>query len=292
MASTKRKRPSDDYAVTISGGADTRIVQFQVSKRTAHVILAGLAVLGLAFVVAVAMMGRILGGLRELDDVRAENVLLRRQVGRMAELEAKVVQLDRTRRDLLRIVGIDEPEEAPQLAGLRGTNQQLSTSTYTPVEPGGALSEQDLEQLGRLITHRPLDGPVTRTYGPLAEAGVFHTGIDVAGDTGSDILAAGNGIVTQIAQDEVFGQVMIIAHEPGVSTMYGHNSKILSAIGDYVTAGQKVAEVGNTGQSSAPHLHFEVHWQQRAIDPALLFAAWRHPGSGAAESADAHPSAN
>ncbi len=290
MASKKRNHPSGEYAITISGDAGGRVLQFQVSKRTVYAILTGLGVFLLVVIAAVAMMGKLLSGLRELENVRAENVLLRRQVGRMAELESKVIYLDETRRDLLRILGIEEPEEDPHLAAVRAASEEQSASTYTPVEPGSGLSEQDLEHLGRLITTPPLEGPVTRTYGPISLGGVFHTGIDVAGETGTDVVAAGNGIVTQIAYDEIFGQVLVIAHEPDVSTMYGHNSKILHAIGDYVTAGMKVAEVGNTGQSSAPHLHFEVHWQRRAADPALLFSRWQHANANPTQSADVGPS--
>jgi murein DD-endopeptidase MepM/ murein hydrolase activator NlpD len=277
MALRARQRPPDEYAITISGGADSRLVQFQLSKRLAHAIVAAALILLLVILSGIVALGGIIKRLHEMDDVRAENLLLRRQITRMGELEARVGQMDQTRRDLLRLLGVDEELEDPAASQAPPVNQAHATSIYQPMEPGGDLLEEDLAVLSRFIHVLPLEGPVTRTYGPLPGQGVFHAGIDVAGDSGSEIRAAGDGIVAQIADDDVFGQVLVIAHEPGIATMYGHNSRILCALGDYVTAGKTVAEVGNTGQSSAPHLHFEVHWKQRAIDPALLFSAWHQP---------------
>jgi murein DD-endopeptidase MepM/ murein hydrolase activator NlpD len=54
--------------------------------------------------------------------------------------------------------------------------------------------------------------------------------------------------------------------------MYGHNSKILAKVGDSITAGQVVTRIGNTGQSSAPHLHFEIHWRGKAVNPESVYS--------------------
>ena len=70
----------------------------------------------------------------------------------------------------------------------------------------------------------------------------------------------------------VFGVVLVIAHTSRISTMYGHNFEVSVRVGDFVSMGQKVAEVGSTGQSSAPHLHLEVQWDGGAIDPTLVFS--------------------
>ncbi len=273
-----RRRARDNYAVTISGGEASELIQFQVSRRIAHWGLAALILLCLGGIAGLFMFGGVLHRAKEADRLESDNLLLSRQLTRMAELEARVVQLDRTRQELLKLVGIENPESDPTLTHAASDVGPAGGAAYHPVEPGDEITAENIEDLSRLITQIPLTGPVTRFYGPVGARGVFHAGIDVAGETGSDIVAAGSGIVVQLAQDEVFGNVLVIAHDPGIETMYGHNSNILCDIGDFVNAGQKVAEVGSTGQSSAPHLHFEVHWQRRAIDPALFFSAWQVTG--------------
>lgn len=280
MGNDQRRRARDDYAVTISGGRASELIQFQVSRRLAHGAIGALILLCLGGIAGLFLLGGILHRAKEADRLESDNLLLVRQLTRMAELEAKVVQLDRTRQELLRLVGIESPESDPTLTHAASDVGQAGDTAYDSVEPGDEVTEENLEDLSRLITQLPLNGPVTRFYGPIGQRGIFHAGIDVAGETGSDILAAGSGIVVQVAQDEVFGGVLVIAHDPGIETMYGHNSKILCKIGDFVSAGQKVAEVGSSGQSSAPHLHFEVHWQRRAIDPSLFFSAWQVPEGG------------
>ena len=67
--------------------------------------------------------------------------------------------------------------------------------------------------------------------------------------------------------DEVYGKILTINHLNGYETKYGHNSLIVVEEGDFVTKGQKIAEVGNTGISSAPHLHFEYRKNGKAINP-------------------------
>ena len=94
--------------------------------------------------------------------------------------------------------------------------------------------------------------------------------------------AAGEGVVTFVGSDPVFGNVLVIGHGPRLATMYGHASRVLVRVGDYVTAGQAVAVVGSTGRSSAPHLHFEVQWDGRAVDPGRALAAWEEAGGPAA----------
>ena len=111
----------------------------------------------------------------------------------------------------------------------------------------------------------------------MGDTGIFHTGIDIAGETGAGVFAAGEGIVSFTGFHETFGLVLVIAHAPGVETVYGHNSQILVQVGDFITRGQVVAEVGNTGTSTAPHLHFEVHWRSRAIDPLLILPGANTP---------------
>ncbi|MCK4357215.1 MAG: M23 family metallopeptidase [Candidatus Cloacimonetes bacterium] len=98
-----------------------------------------------------------------------------------------------------------------------------------------------------------------------------HYGIDLAGKVGDPIFAAASGVVEEIKMnDEVYGKTILIDHLNGYKTFYGHNSEILAQKGFFVKKGEDLAELGNTGISSAPHLHFEILYKGEHIDPETL----------------------
>jgi len=94
-----------------------------------------------------------------------------------------------------------------------------------------------------------------------------HEGIDIAAKIGTTITAADGGKVTFSGTKSGYGKLVIIDHGGGFETYYGHCSKLLVSKGDKVYKGQKIAEVGNTGKSTGPHLHFEVRKNGKPINP-------------------------
>ena len=95
-----------------------------------------------------------------------------------------------------------------------------------------------------------------------------HYGIDLAGKIGEPVYAAASGVVESInLDDEVYGKIVVLDHLNGYKTSYGHNSHINVQVGTFVRKGGQIAEVGNTGISSAPHLHFEILFHDKNIDP-------------------------
>jgi len=95
-----------------------------------------------------------------------------------------------------------------------------------------------------------------------------HYGIDLAGKIGEPVYAAASGVVESVnLDDEVYGKIVVLDHLNGYKTSYGHNSHINVEVGTFVRKGEQIAEVGNTGISSAPHLHFEILFHDKNIDP-------------------------
>lgn len=86
-----------------------------------------------------------------------------------------------------------------------------------------------------------------------------HDGVDLANALGTPIFAAGPGTVTESGEASGYGQWVRIKHDDGSVTEYGHMYERFVAVGDTVTGGQKIASMGSEGQSTGPHLHFEVH---------------------------------
>ena len=112
----------------------------------------------------------------------------------------------------------------------------------------------------------PLPGPITLAYGAKDQDG-FHHGLDIAAPAGDPIRAAGGGEVTFSGLRPVYGLTVVIKHHQGLATLYAHASRLLVQEGDQVFSGQEIAQVGSTGQSSGPHLHFEVYRNGRTVDP-------------------------
>lgn len=94
-----------------------------------------------------------------------------------------------------------------------------------------------------------------------------HQGIDVAAPFGAEIAASAAGVVTQVRWENGYGNLVAIDHGYGVVTRYGHCSKILVVRGQHVTRGQTIALVGSTGESTGPHVHYEVWVNGKAVNP-------------------------
>ena len=119
----------------------------------------------------------------------------------------------------------------------------------------------------------PLYGVVTSPFGyrqhPILKSRGFHTGIDIAGSLGAEIGAFADGEVIEVGHNQVYGNYILLLHEDDYRSFYGHASKIIAQKGEMVTIGQTIAEVGTTGLSTGPHLHFEVRRNKTRLDPML-----------------------
>ena len=113
---------------------------------------------------------------------------------------------------------------------------------------------------------------VSSPFGPRGKRP--HKGLDLSAPTGTPTLSALPGKVTRVAfEAKGYGWYVIIDHGQGVETRYAHHSEVSVKEGDELARGAQVGEVGNTGRSSGPHLHFELRYQGRALDPLLYLPA-------------------
>ncbi len=116
---------------------------------------------------------------------------------------------------------------------------------------------------GSFIT--PLDGTFTSGYGE--RWGRFHQGIDIAAQTGTPIKAADNGEVIFVGNSGSYGLLVKLDHNNGYITYYAHCSQINVAVGDVVNQGDIISLVGNTGNSTGPHCHFEIRYDNKHKNP-------------------------
>lgn len=106
---------------------------------------------------------------------------------------------------------------------------------------------------------------------PIYKTTKFHEGMDFSANIGTPIYATGNGTVTKAGWQSGYGRVVIINHGYGYETLYAHMNKINVRVGQKVTRGEVIGEVGNTGKSTGPHLHYEVHVKGRVVNPVNYY---------------------
>ncbi len=95
----------------------------------------------------------------------------------------------------------------------------------------------------------------------------FHPGMDISGERGEVVIAPANGVVSKAGWSGGYGNLVEIDHLNGLKTRYGHLSKIDVEIGDTIKRSQEIAQIGTTGRSTGPHLHFEIRLNDKAINP-------------------------
>ena len=137
--------------------------------------------------------------------------------------------------------------------------------------PGAALSSFELRKaLGELFIY-PIHGRLTSPFGyrsdPFTGVRSFHSGIDLAAPTGTSVKATLDGKIAETGFNRIFGNYVIITHDRGYQSLYGHLSAIYVKRGQYVTQGAVVGAVGNTGYSTGPHLHLSIYKNGSLINP-------------------------
>ena len=137
--------------------------------------------------------------------------------------------------------------------------------------PGASLSSFELRKaLGELFIY-PIMGRLTSPFGyrndPFTGARSFHSGIDLAAPIGTSVKATLDGRIAETGFNRIFGNYVIITHDRGYQSLYGHLSAIYVKRGQYVTQGAIVGAVGNTGYSTGPHLHLSIYKNGSLINP-------------------------
>lgn len=149
----------------------------------------------------------------------------------------------------------------------------LQQNNISLIKPGATLTIQEksanaLQTVSRsteIAWIKPANGVISYDYGWHNKD--FHHGLDIAMASGNPVQAAKAGRVTKAGWLGVYGLTVLIDHGDGVQTLYAHNSKLLVKVGDAVKGGEKISLSGNTGNSTGPHLHFEIRINGKTVDP-------------------------
>ena len=255
--------------VTIHRDGVLASTSFRVSLLGYRVSLAVLVGIGLVLLSGIAFYGpiarqaaRVPGLNREIERLTIDN-------RRIRELAAA---LDRVEANYARLRGMVGADLVPDPVRLGST-----LPIAPPIVVWPAAQRLRYEIGPSIPRHWPLDerGYLTRGHVSADSAGEAHPGIDLAVPVGVLVRAAGGGTILQIGDDKEYGFFVLIQHPNGYQTMYGHLSRIVVRQGARIRAGQVVGRSGNTGRSSAPHLHLEVRHDGISVDPMTLIREGR-----------------
>lgn len=269
------------YAFVVSPGkySPTRIRRISLTKRSVLILSA----FALACCVGVSYgfygLSQQLFHLHVSNEnhrLRAENETQRMQ---LAELNERIDAVEDASRRLVELSGVTEPEVA-MLVGAGGPVIPLNeVLTLASVESKTKNLEHDLARIEKVVRERtrvpglwPVLGELESGFGgrrnPFGGSSFeFHTGQDIDAPFGAPVIAAARGTVAYAGWQNGYGQLVVIDHGDGLTSRYGHLSRIHAAVGQSVKRGQLIGLVGSTGRSTGPHLHYEIRINDSPIDP-------------------------
>jgi murein DD-endopeptidase MepM/ murein hydrolase activator NlpD len=216
---------------------------------------------------------------QENNRLRLENERQRRQLN---NLENRVDAIEDASRRLSEMSGVElDGEEGTDPHGAGGPLVALDEAAIASIETRAAHLEADLNAYEVALRERAripsiwpvIGGEVTDSYGVRGNpfgggSSEFHSGQDIAAPRGTPVLAAADGVVTQAGTQNGYGQIVVIDHGNGMTTRYGHLSKIEATLGQEIKRGELLGQVGSTGRSTGPHLHYEVRIGDVAVSPS------------------------
>lgn len=239
----------------------------------------------------------------QVDQITSQRRQIQDFAGEITELKKHILALNQFEKKIRIIVNLDEPDSPDNLFGVGGSipedldakiplkekhqslmremHDQIDTIDLAAVNQKLGFDSllKSLEDQQNLLAATPTIRPIskqeqswiTSTFGyrksPFTNKRELHKGYDIATRKGAPIFATGDGVVTFAGNKGLLGKTVIINHGHGVITRYGHCSKLLKKRGEKVKRWDTIALVGNTGRSTGPHVHYEVHLNGIAVNP-------------------------
>lgn len=221
------------------------------------IIVSVFILLQISIVIFFLFYGQILTRAAEADKFEKENERLKKYQYKVQLLEKNLIEARNIVTRLTKLAGIDMtfpelPDDSTLFASFdQSRNALVPRSNMTDFSIPSGL---------------PIAGFISQDF--IADDGQhFHPGVDIACAEGLPVLATAKGVVIYADFDSTYGYMVVLRHNDSMTTVYGHNKELLVKVGDNILAGGRVALSGNTGKSTAPHVHYEVRINNKPIDP-------------------------
>jgi murein DD-endopeptidase MepM/ murein hydrolase activator NlpD len=294
----------DYFNILIFGQKTSRTRHLRIHKTTFKVglYLSGFCLLATIFFFCDYIQVRKKGF--ELTQLRYETKEQRSKIhffsSKIEDLEKQLSRLHDFDKKIRIIANLEKGQETTSFVGMGGPSpsdvreklkaerdeaglvQQMRTDVdrlkSEAVSREDSLSELEklLQTKREMLVHTPsvwpVQGWVTSGFGfrtnPFTGLNQMHEGLDISNRLGTPVIAPADGIVSATGKDFSYGNVVVVSHGFGVTTHFYHLSKILVSAGQKMKRGDKIAEVGTTGKSTGPHLHYEVKVNGIPVNPA------------------------
>jgi len=283
-------KKSAKYNIIVFSDQHAEHRQFAISKKAVMLFFAGVMAGSVALVVMGLTLTKKFYRQSVISELKEENQALRlandRYLEASIEMERKLKLFDEKTTKLAQFVGVEPSGLAVDGIGgpdifenelnqyLRYDLGLLQDKTELLEERFDALEEAFVTQtelLDATPSILPARGWISSGFqyrtDPFTKKRTWHNGIDISAPEGTPIYAPADGVITYRGYQGGFGNLLAISHGSGLKTRFGHLKKFNVSKGQRVRRGDLIGYVGSTGRSTAPHLHYEVHQEDRAINP-------------------------
>ncbi len=254
----RRINKNEKFSVIIVPHDIQKTRTYKISYMFFYVFVGVLAVGIVGLTIFLATYGNLLLKAREI-------VMLERQVEELTRRNEKIGIL---MRDLAEL-NVMEIKVRRLLGAARGDTSWTTGATEAGETGTQEVENEKTQMLLAFPSFWPARGHITRGFSVTTgrSGPEHHPGIDIALERGVPIRAAAAGYVIEAGWDDTYGYLVTVDHGYGIKTLYGHNDRVVVVKDERVGRGQTIAYSGNTGKSSAPHLHFEVIQNNISVDP-------------------------
>ena len=282
------------FHIFILGRKTSKVRRLKINNKTFKIIFYLLASVFLSTTFFFCDYIQVKKKVFELDQLRHEMHIQNSQIdffsGQIQTLEKQLSNLKDFDKKIRIIANLEKEQENSPAAGVGGPSpsdireklksekdqkgliQQMRTDIER-LQSEAAYREKSLSELERLLGTKketlahtpsiwPVVGWVTSVFGfrtnPFTELNQMHEGIDISTPVGTPVVAPADGVISASGIDLAFGKMLVISHGFGITSRYAHLNNTLVKVGQKVNRGEKIAEVGMTGKTTGPHLHYEL----------------------------------
>jgi len=260
-----------EYVIIITTNTGELSKQIRISRKKWKIIRILGLILILLVIAGIGFYGRAYYQAARVKALESENRRLREENKKIKELEEKLARAEELRAKIYSMLGVDKSPEIKSFV-YEGAGREME-----PVKEENLQFEsfsramkpviKEIVKEERLIPHGfPVKGVITRGFS------LTHPAVDIVAAVGTPIHVTADGVVKEVKEDPYFGKVVIITHGKTYETLYAHLNDITVKTGQTVRKGEIIGHLGNTGKSTGPHLHYEIHSAGKPVDPmAYLF---------------------
>jgi murein DD-endopeptidase MepM/ murein hydrolase activator NlpD len=264
------------FIIAHTSRSRARVQRIRIEKKSVTIFCAIVAVITVGLAYGLYGLTQQAAHLRtELENqrLRAEND---RQKQELEKLNNRVEKVEDTSRKLAEKSGV---VQEPMASGSGGPELPLDEDSLSKLAAKMSRLEEDMRSYEAVLRLRgytptvwPVAGKLEGGFGgrrnPFGGSGYeFHSGQDIEASMGTPVVSGASGKVTFVGWQNGYGQLVVVDHGGGLTTRYGHLSRIDVKLGDTVSRAQLLGKVGSTGRSTGPHLHYEVRINDQPVNP-------------------------